>query len=644
MNRSKVLFLFLFSLVVFFSSQELLKANVFPFYIHITQQDSEDPFDGDFADGSAAAIRFMIQDTVLTTDVTVLVKSGATTVRTLTLNGIKGGYHSVLWDGRDDASGEVPPGSYTIEVTAAQATGHAAYTLIFDSDQAAGLSTRGNTINNNPNSKSFGFVYGVSTPGGGFWTFNGVGRVAANGLLLGDTLGNALLTTTGEGLGPTNRRYSPRIDADGFIYVVGFTQKEVLRFHVDTLNVTVLIDTIPTAGSINGIYVSGTGASKYLWIASTTGIFGAAIGTSSVYTGVIDSLIPAPVGFQYWDVLAGDGDALYAVINKPTQVAGNGVLKFNMPTPAPKTVADTVWYSQTPAGDAVALDIWRGATSAATDDILYLTVDQVGTSPSGVYKIDNLAGAPAIELAYAELDENTTRSRGQVAVDYVGNLIYFENSNEQILVISPPGGANSKTFTALDPIVIQVPVPVEFGVFSASVSDGFVNLSWSTATETNNRGFEIQRKVTGSDFVTIGFVQGKGTTTQIQSYSFVDNNVQAGKYQYRLKQIDLDGSYSISSIVEVSILSPIEFNLAQNYPNPFNPSTTINFSLAKESNVNLKVFDLLGQEIISLVNNEFMTAGSYSYKFDASKLASGTYIYRLEAGNFVQTKKMTLTK
>jgi len=187
-------------------------------------------------------------------------------------------------------------------------------------------------------------------------------------------------------------------------------------------------------------------------------------------------------------------------------------------------------------------------------------------------------------------------------------------------------------------------LPVELKSFSASVSDGFVNLNWSTATETNNRGFEIQRKANGNDFVAIGFVQGKGTTTQIQSYSFVDNNVQAGKYQYRLKQIDLDGSYSISSIVEVSILSPIEFSLAQNYPNPFNPSTTINFSLAKESNVNLKVFDLLGQEIISLVNNEFMTAGSYSYKFDASTLASGTYIYRLEAGDFVQTKKMTLTK
>ena len=643
MKTSKVLFFFFFAFLVFFSSQQSVRANVFPFYIHVTQPNSEAPFDGNFGDGTVAAIRFMIQDTVLTTNVTVLVKSGATTIRTLTLNGIKGGYHSVLWDGRNDASGIVPPGSYTIDVTAAQTTGHSTYKLIFDCDGAAGLSTRGVTINNNPNSKSFNFAYGANSGTLAPWNFIGVGRVAGNGLLFGDSLGTAKLTTTGEALGSANRRYSPVIDANGYIYVVGRDQREVLRFHVDSLNVTVFIDTIRTVGLINGIYVTGTGASKYLWIASTTGIFGAAIGTSSVYTGVIDSLIPAPTGFQYWDVLKGDGDALYAVINQATQVAGNGVLKFNMPTPAPRTIADTVWYARTPQGDAVALDIWRGATSAATDDILYLTFDQVGGSTSGVFKIDNLAGAPSIVLAYQDLDDNTTRTRGKVAVDYVGNLIYFENSNEQILIISPPSGPNSKTITALNPIVIVTPVPVEFTVFTASVVGKSVNLSWSTATETNNRGFEIQRKVGESDFVTIGFVQGKGTTTQAQNYSFVDNNVQTGTYSYRLKQIDLNGTYSFSSVVEV-VTNPTEFSLAQNYPNPFNPSTTINFSLAKESNVSLKVFDLLGQEIISLVNNEFMTAGSYSYKFDASTLASGTYIYRLDAGNFVQTKKMTLTK
>ena len=173
--------------------------------------------------------------------------------------------------------------------------------------------------------------------------------------------------------------------------------------------------------------------------------------------------------------------------------------------------------------------------------------------------------------------------------------------------------------TALNPLVIVTPITCEFTSFAAKVSGKIVNLNWSTATETNNKGFEVQRKLNGTDFVVVGFIQGKGTTTQVQSYSFVDNTAEAGSYQYRLKQIDLDGSYKYSSVVEVN-LNPTEFNLAQNYPNPFNPSTTISFSLAKESNVNLKVFDLLGQEIISLVNNEFMNAGSYSFKFDASSL------------------------
>ena len=284
------------------------------------------------------------------------------------------------------------------------------------------------------------------------------------------------LLQLGEGLGPTNRRYSPRIDADGYIYVVGRDQREVLRFHVDSLNVSIFIDTIKTSGTINGIYVSGTGASKYLWIASTTGIFGAAIGTSSVYTGVVDSLIPAPVGFQYWDVLKGDGDALYAVINKATAGAGEGVLKYNMPTPAPKTIADTAWFAVV-VGDAVALDIWRGATSAATDDILYLTFDQMVGSTSGVFKIDNLDGPPAVTLAYQDLDENTTRTRGQVAVDYAGNLIYFENSNEQILVIAPPSGPNSMTMTALEPVVILTQLPVELNALNAKVAGKVVNLN-----------------------------------------------------------------------------------------------------------------------------------------------------------------------
>jgi hypothetical protein len=187
-------------------------------------------------------------------------------------------------------------------------------------------------------------------------------------------------------------------------------------------------------------------------------------------------------------------------------------------------------------------------------------------------------------------------------------------------------------------------LPVELTSFGASVVDGFVQLKWATATEINNHGFEVQRKSGESDFSTIGFVQGKGTTTESQSYSYVDSRVEEGIYSYRLKQVDHDGSFAYSDVVEIDITAPIEFSLSQNYPNPFNPVTTINFSLAVESNVTLKIFNTLGEEVAILINSEVKNAGTHNVRFDAASFASGTYIYRLEAGEFVQTKKMNLLK
>ena len=190
-------------------------------------------------------------------------------------------------------------------------------------------------------------------------------------------------------------------------------------------------------------------------------------------------------------------------------------------------------------------------------------------------------------------------------------------------------------------------LPVELTSFAANVNEGSVNLNWSTATELNNNGFEVQRAV-NNEFHTIGFVQGHGTTTNIQNYSFVDQNVAAGNYSYRLKQLDFNGTFEYSNVVEVEVLGVKEFTLGQNYPNPFNPSTTINFSLAVDSKVSLKIFDVLGQEVATLVNGQ-LAAGSQQVSFDASSLNSGVYFYRIDAnGNdgqkFSSVKKMILTK
>jgi len=191
-------------------------------------------------------------------------------------------------------------------------------------------------------------------------------------------------------------------------------------------------------------------------------------------------------------------------------------------------------------------------------------------------------------------------------------------------------------------------IPVELTSFIASLVQNNVMLNWSTATELNNTGFEVQRRASGSDYSTIGFIEGRGTTTQSNNYSFTDYNLPLGKYSYRLKQIDFDGSVNYSPEIEVDVNQPVEFNLSQNYPNPFNPSTTIKFSLAFNSRVEMKVFDVLGQEVISLINKE-MQAGYHQVVFDASPLSSGVYFYRIDASGvdgqkFSSVKKMMLTK
>ena len=193
------------------------------------------------------------------------------------------------------------------------------------------------------------------------------------------------------------------------------------------------------------------------------------------------------------------------------------------------------------------------------------------------------------------------------------------------------------------------PLPVELAAFTATANNGEVALRWSTATELNNRGFEVEKSFNGSEFVTVGFVQGKGTTTEANQYSFNDRVADAGKYTYRLKQVDLDGTFAYSSEINVDVTNPVEFALEQNYPNPFNPSTEIKFSVASESNVRLVVYNVLGEVVASLVN-EVRAAGAHTVNFNAAALPSGSYVYEISAAplngqqEFRSVKKMSLVK
>jgi hypothetical protein len=185
-------------------------------------------------------------------------------------------------------------------------------------------------------------------------------------------------------------------------------------------------------------------------------------------------------------------------------------------------------------------------------------------------------------------------------------------------------------------------IPVELTSFTASLIDGSVFLKWSTATELNNSGFEIERSINNKDFAKIGFVPGYGTTTESKSYSYT-TNAQTTKQYYRLKQVDFDGTFEFSSTVEVEGITPSVFSLKQNYPNPFNPSTKIAFTLPLESNVKISVYNLIGQKVVELVNSKF-PAGNHSVDFNAANLSSGIYLYKIEAGNFTSVKKMQLMK
>jgi hypothetical protein len=194
--------------------------------------------------------------------------------------------------------------------------------------------------------------------------------------------------------------------------------------------------------------------------------------------------------------------------------------------------------------------------------------------------------------------------------------------------------------------IVQV-TPVELLSFSSSIVDNDVTLNWATATETNNSGFQVERRKTQDerikDWENIGFVNGNGTTTETKSYSFKDKTLSTGKYQYRLKQIDFDGTFEYSNIVEAEILPPTKFSLEQNYPNPFNPTTTIKWQTPKDGWQTLKIIDVTGNEIATQVDG-YKVAGNYEITFNAKNLASGIYYYQIKSGEFIQTKKMILLK
>ena len=270
--------------------------------------------------------------------------------------------------------------------------------------------------------------------------------------------------------------------------------------------------------------------------------------------------------------------------------------------------------------------------------------------PISGYRIQRKNGLPTDTASYSTIGQTdgTTYHYSDVNVDLNQDYTYRIQT-----VVFYYSTAWSNEATAYVPPV----VPVELLSFTSSVIDNDVTLLWTTATEINNSGFEIEREqvsrpqssVSNGGWQTIGSIHGHGTTSEKQSYSFKDENLSSGKYLYRLKQIDYDGSFEYSNTIEVEITAPLEFSLEQNYPNPFNPTTKISYSIPVNSFVQLKIYDLLGGEVAILVNEE-KQAGVYEVEFNAQQimnnkqLTSGIYFYQLRSGFFIQTKKLVLVK
>ena len=194
----------------------------------------------------------------------------------------------------------------------------------------------------------------------------------------------------------------------------------------------------------------------------------------------------------------------------------------------------------------------------------------------------------------------------------------------------------------------EIPVPVELTSFTAALNNNAVELNWNTATEVNNYGFEVERlaisdKLLANDWSKIGFVEGHGNSNSPKDYSFEDNNPPIEILQYRLKQIDFDGKFEYSDVVEVNYDAPVKFVLDQNYPNPFNPTTKISYEIPVKANVVIIVYDVLGSEVVALLNEDKLP-GRYQVEFNAPNLTSGIYFYSINAGEYKSIKKMILLK
>jgi len=601
-------------------------------------------FSGNFNTGPAQ-INFVLNDSAVT--VVVRVKQGATVVRTINAGPRRRGANSVSWDGKNDGGANAPTGAYSVEITTT-GPNYTAWTQVFDSGDI-GIFTRGVDVNRDPAHRDFGYMYAASN-GGSPVPPRGIWRLRADGAPAGgDTLGGYIIKETlDDWMGPfVQRVYFATIDWRGWVWTTdpdsGQAGSAAVRvFKPGDKSTTKVIKSVRWPF---GLATVGRDADFKLYVAADTLVLRYNLGTA-ITAVPADTVAKFRRGVRVIDVMLDDAGAMYVNLRAGTtrdgtSAGGISTEKYNIAgRTTPVTRADSVWSVKFTGSRPVGIGINRGSNLASNaDDKLYVSASE---GNYGVFQISDISTNAPVKTPIFKPGADIS-SRADITVDVVGNVILFENSTEHVYFVAPPGAA-SYTTPAIDQVNVTTPLPVELASFTVSVVNNGVELNWTTASETNNYGFEVQRGADEKNFQRIGFVAGNGTTTAQHSYKFADRDLAAATYYYRLKQIDTDGTVTFSDIVRADLATVVrEYALQQNYPNPFNPTTTIAFSLKEDGFVKLRLFNMLGQQVVELVNGQ-LKAGPHTAILDARNLSSGTYLYILEVNGFRGQKRLQIIK
>jgi hypothetical protein len=254
----------------------------------------------------------------------------------------------------------------------------------------------------------------------------------------------------------------------------------------------------------------------------------------------------------------------------------------------------------------------------------------VGNGPNGVYRAG--AGFPNNFCGGCEATYFADVEFQNLVTEWPINVTSITDANGCSIPVS-------QNFV-ISPLVNNGTLPVTITEFSASViQNKDVKLNWTTASESNNKGFEVERSTDAAKWLNVGFVPGSGNSNVIKSYSLMDKNLPTGKYFYRLKQIDLDGKFNFSNILRIDVNGKLIYELNQSFPNPSRGASTITYSIPVKSQVTLTVYDMQGKVVRVLQNGE-RAAGKYAVTVPADLLKAGVYYYKLEAGEFKSTRKM----